>query len=39
MTMNTPPIVSPQGYPQTAPYKWWNWHDDYPAGASPDALQ
>ena len=21
---------SPQGYPQTPPYKWWNWHDSYP---------
>ena len=20
---------SPQGYPQTPPYKWWNWHDAY----------
>jgi hypothetical protein len=20
---------SPEGYPQTPPYKWWNWHDDY----------
>ena len=18
---------SPKGYPQTPPYKWWNWHD------------
>ena len=18
---------SPEGYPQTPPYKWWNWHD------------
>jgi predicted dithiol-disulfide oxidoreductase (DUF899 family) len=25
---------SPEGYPQTPPYKWWNWHDDY-AAASP----
>lgn len=23
---------SPEGYPQTEPYKWWNWHDAY-AGA------
>jgi predicted dithiol-disulfide oxidoreductase (DUF899 family) len=22
---------SPQGYPQTPPYKWWNWHDAYAA--------
>jgi predicted dithiol-disulfide oxidoreductase (DUF899 family) len=27
---------SPAGYPQTAPYKWWNWHDDYAPGAAPD---
>jgi predicted dithiol-disulfide oxidoreductase (DUF899 family) len=20
---------SPAGYPQTPPYKWWNWHDEY----------
>jgi predicted dithiol-disulfide oxidoreductase (DUF899 family) len=20
---------SPEGYPQTAPYKWWKWHDAY----------
>jgi predicted dithiol-disulfide oxidoreductase (DUF899 family) len=20
---------SPQGYPQTPPYAWWNWHDAY----------
>lgn len=20
---------SPDGYPQTEPYKWWNWHDSY----------
>jgi predicted dithiol-disulfide oxidoreductase (DUF899 family) len=20
---------SPEGYPQTEPYKWWNWHDSY----------
>jgi predicted dithiol-disulfide oxidoreductase (DUF899 family) len=20
---------SPEGYPQTPPYQWWNWHDDY----------
>jgi len=24
---------SPEGYPQTPPYKWWNWHDEYAAGA------
>jgi predicted dithiol-disulfide oxidoreductase (DUF899 family) len=22
---------SPEGYPQTAPYEWWNWHDEYAA--------
>jgi predicted dithiol-disulfide oxidoreductase (DUF899 family) len=27
---------SPQGYPQTRPYKWWNWHDSYVSGAAPD---
>jgi predicted dithiol-disulfide oxidoreductase (DUF899 family) len=21
---------SPEGYPQTPPYKWWKWHDSYP---------
>src|SRR5262245_45144001 len=26
----------PEGYPQTPPYKWWNWHDNYDAEASPD---
>jgi predicted dithiol-disulfide oxidoreductase (DUF899 family) len=20
---------SPDGYPQTKPYEWWNWHDEY----------
>jgi predicted dithiol-disulfide oxidoreductase (DUF899 family) len=28
---------SPEGYPQTPPYKWWNWHDNYEAAAAPDA--
>jgi predicted dithiol-disulfide oxidoreductase (DUF899 family) len=28
---------SPEGYPQTPPYVWWNWHDAYAADASPDA--
>jgi predicted dithiol-disulfide oxidoreductase (DUF899 family) len=23
---------SPEGYPQTAPYQWWNYHDGYGAG-------
>jgi predicted dithiol-disulfide oxidoreductase (DUF899 family) len=27
---------SPEGYPQGAPYKWWNWHDNYDADAAPD---
>jgi predicted dithiol-disulfide oxidoreductase (DUF899 family) len=27
---------SPEGYPQTLPYKWWNWHDNYDAEAAPD---
>jgi len=27
---------SPEGYPQTPPYSWWNWHDAYGAAkASP----
>src|SRR5262245_8873623 len=20
---------SPEGYPQTSPYEWWDWHDEY----------
>jgi predicted dithiol-disulfide oxidoreductase (DUF899 family) len=24
---------SPEGYPQTAPYTWWNWHDAYDEAA------
>ena len=27
---------SPKGYPQTPPYKWWNWNDSYVDGAEPD---
>jgi predicted dithiol-disulfide oxidoreductase (DUF899 family) len=27
---------SPQGYPQTRPYKWWNWHELYDPGAAVD---
>ena len=27
---------SPEGYPQTPTYKWWNWHDNYAADAAPD---
>jgi predicted dithiol-disulfide oxidoreductase (DUF899 family) len=26
---------SPAGYPQTLPYTWWNWHDEYGAAAAP----
>jgi predicted dithiol-disulfide oxidoreductase (DUF899 family) len=25
---------SPAGYPQSEPYKWWNWHDEYDHAAS-----
>ena len=25
---------SPEGYPQTPPYKWWNWHDEYAAASA-----
>ena len=25
---------SPEGYPQTPPYTWWNWHDAYEDGRS-----
>ena len=25
---------SPEGYPQTAPYTWWKWHDAYGDGAA-----
>jgi len=27
---------SPDGYPQTPPYKWWNWHDNYEAEKTVD---
>jgi len=27
---------SPEGYPQSPPYKWWNWHDNYDAEPAPD---
>jgi predicted dithiol-disulfide oxidoreductase (DUF899 family) len=27
---------SPSDYPQTRPYKWWNWHDSYIPDAPPD---
>jgi predicted dithiol-disulfide oxidoreductase (DUF899 family) len=29
---------SPEGYPQTKPYVWWNWHDAYEAGPSQEVL-
>jgi hypothetical protein len=36
LALNTPSIVSPEewedspdGYPQSPPYEWWNWHDEY----------
>jgi predicted dithiol-disulfide oxidoreductase (DUF899 family) len=28
--------ASPEGYPQSRPYKWWNWNDSYIPGAPPD---
>jgi len=28
---------SPEGYSQTPPYKWWNWHDNYDRESSPVA--
>ena len=28
---------SPKGYPQGPTYKWWNWHDNYEAEATPNA--
>jgi predicted dithiol-disulfide oxidoreductase (DUF899 family) len=31
---------SPEGYPQTPPYEWWNWHDEYgDAQLSPEYKQ
>lgn len=27
---------SPEGYPQTPTYKWWNWHDSYTPDAAAD---
>ena len=27
---------SPEGYPQTPPYKWWRWHDAYEENRSTD---
>jgi predicted dithiol-disulfide oxidoreductase (DUF899 family) len=28
---------SPEGYPQTPPYGWWNWHDAYQAAYGNDS--
>ena len=28
---------SPESYPQTKPYEWWRWHDDYDGESSPTA--
>jgi len=28
---------SPEGYPQTKPYEWWDWHDGYRATEAPPA--
>ena len=28
---------SPEGYPQSPPYQWWNWHDEYAARTESDA--
>jgi predicted dithiol-disulfide oxidoreductase (DUF899 family) len=28
---------SPEGYPQTTPYTWWNWHDAYGDTGAPPA--
>ena len=25
---------SPEGHPQTPPYEWWNWHDEYTGGST-----
>jgi predicted dithiol-disulfide oxidoreductase (DUF899 family) len=27
---------APEGYPQSRPYDWWNWHDSYVPGAAPE---
>jgi predicted dithiol-disulfide oxidoreductase (DUF899 family) len=27
---------SPEGYPKSRPYKWWNWHDTYVPDTAPD---
>jgi len=28
---------SPEGYPQTPPYQWWKWHDNYEVETAPSA--
>jgi predicted dithiol-disulfide oxidoreductase (DUF899 family) len=28
---------SPEGYPQTPPYEWWDWHDEYGDAEPPGA--
>ena len=28
--------ASPEGYPQTPPYQWWRWHDDYATEVEPE---
>jgi len=34
---------SPEGYPQTPPYQWWHWHDEYgdtqPSGEVQDQIR
>jgi predicted dithiol-disulfide oxidoreductase (DUF899 family) len=30
---------SPEGYPQTPPYQWWNYHDAYDDAARPSAVR
>jgi Bacterial protein of unknown function (DUF899) len=27
---------SPESYPPSKPYKWWNWNDSYALGAAPE---
>jgi predicted dithiol-disulfide oxidoreductase (DUF899 family) len=27
---------SPEGYPQSPPYTWWDWHDEYGDASSPE---
>jgi predicted dithiol-disulfide oxidoreductase (DUF899 family) len=30
---------SPEGYPKTPPYKWWNWHDEYDTSLDPSWIK